>query len=43
MAMVPDSAAVLGTWMCTAVVDKGLKGLKSFHVSDIKLILQLPR
>ena len=24
MAAVPDSAAVLGTRMCTAVVDKGL-------------------
>ena len=24
MATVPDSAAVLGTGMCTAVVDKGL-------------------
>ena len=26
MAVVPDSAAALGTGMCTAVVDKGLKG-----------------
>lgn len=27
MAVVPDSVAVLGTKMCTAVVDKGLKAL----------------
>ena len=27
MATVPDSAAVLSTGMCTAVVDTGLKGL----------------
>ena len=31
MATVPDFAAVLGTVMCTAVVDKGLKGLNIYH------------
>ena len=31
MATVPDFAAVLGTVMRTAVVDKGLKGLNIYH------------